>query len=47
MGDFTTDTTTSYAIKDSVNGAYVVIEGEAKIGDQRLSKRDALNMGHP
>jgi len=45
MGNFDAGTKLSYAIKHPGNGAYVyVIEGEAKIEDETLGRRDAIGI---
>lgn len=45
MGEFAADTQTSYTIKSTGNGVYImVIEGEIQIGDQKLEKRDAIGI---
>ena len=45
LGDFDQNTKTSYTLPENGNGVYVfVIDGSASIGDQKLSKRDALGV---
>ncbi len=45
MGEFSSETSTNYQLKDSSNGVYVfVIEGNASINNQNLNKRDALGV---
>ena len=45
MGNFDTEITTRYQLKDSSNGLYVfVLEGECKIGDIELTRRDGLGI---
>lgn len=45
MGDFDAGQEINYQMKTEGNGAYVfLLEGEAKIGDQVLNKRDALGV---
>ena len=45
IGKFDTSTSVSYAIKNKGNGAYVfIIEGNAKIADTNLEKRDAIGI---
>jgi redox-sensitive bicupin YhaK (pirin superfamily) len=45
IGKFKAGSTTDYTIQHKGNGAYVfVIDGEAKIGEQTLGKRDALGI---
>ena len=45
LGDFDTHTTTSYRIHKKGNGVYVfTIEGDARVADETLSRRDALGI---
>lgn len=45
IGKFAAGSSTDYTIQNKGNGAYVfVIEGEVKLGDQTLEKRDALGI---
>ena len=45
LGDFSKETQTSYNLGQANNGVYVfVIEGEARIGENTLTKRDALGV---
>lgn len=45
MGEFTEEKNLSYSLKNKTNGIYAfLIEGEAKIADEKLSKRDALGI---
>lgn len=45
LGQFDTDTSIEYSIKKKGNGVYLfVIDGVARIDDQRLEKRDALGV---
>ncbi len=45
LGDFTQPTQTSYTLPAKGNGVYVfVIDGSVTIGEQKLSKRDALGV---
>lgn len=45
IGKFKAGSSTDYTIQHKGNGVYIfVIEGEAKIGDQTLGKRDALGI---
>ena len=45
LGDFTQPTQTSYILPAKDNGVYVfVIDGSVTIGEQKLSKRDALGV---
>lgn len=45
LGNFNTNTTTNYQLKDKSNGVYVfLIEGNITIDNQKLNKRDALGI---
>jgi len=45
LGDFSKTTSTRYSLGQPSNGVYVfVLEGKVKIGDQTLTKRDALGV---
>ena len=45
LGDFTQPTQISYTLPAKGNGVYVfVIDGSVTIGEQKLSKRDALGV---
>lgn len=45
LGEFDKEVTTTYDLKDKQNGLYVfVIEGEVKIGEQKLEKRDGFGI---
>jgi quercetin 2,3-dioxygenase len=45
MGEFDNDTTISYALKKSKNGAYIMlIEGAIQIGEQILNEKDAIGI---
>lgn len=44
LGEFDEDTTLSYSVTPG-NGAYIfVIDGQVKVGDEQLAKRDALGV---
>lgn len=45
LGDFTTDTTTTYTLNKKGNGIYAfVLEGDIKIENQQLNKRDGFGI---
>lgn len=45
LGDFTSESTANYQLKDAKNGLYIfVIDGGLTIGQQQLQKRDALGL---
>lgn len=45
LGNFTSERTVNYQLKDTNNGLYVfVIDGRLTIGQQQLQKRDALGL---
>jgi len=45
MGDFTQRRTLNYKLKDSKNGVYIfVLEGSVKVGEEALTRRDALGV---